>query len=128
MSVTSAHPMIKDATAASSDPQGPGHVSSDSEDEVFASSDPKAWAPTPPTPGRGLRLIRPYGESSALSDLRGSDFVSPGPQGGISASPVPWGSDLLSDKNSGPRVGPEPLQPLWSGGASLGARLGRVLM
>ena len=54
MSVTSAHPMVKDATVASSDPQGPGHDSSDSEDEVFASSDPKVWDLTPLTPGRGL--------------------------------------------------------------------------
>ena len=41
MSVMSAHPMVKDATAASSDPQGPGHASSNSEDEVSASSDPQ---------------------------------------------------------------------------------------
>ena len=77
MSVTSAHPMVKDATtassdpqgpghassnsedevSASSDPQGPGHASSDSEDEVSASSDPKAWAPTRPVPQGGLRLV-----------------------------------------------------------------------
>ena len=51
MSVTSTHPMVKDATATSSDtedevstssgPQGPGHASSDSEDKVSASSDPQ---------------------------------------------------------------------------------------
>jgi len=63
-----------------------------------------------------------------LSDPRGSDSVSPGPQGEISASSVPWGSDLLSDKNSGPREGPEPLQPLRHGGARPGARLGRILI
>ena len=106
-------------------PQG---VGCDSEDEVSASSYPKAWAPTPLTLGRGLRLIRSHGEGSALSDPRGSDSVSPGPQGKISASPVPWGSDLLPDKSSGPRVGPEPLQPLRRGGARPGARLERVLM
>ena len=38
MSVTSAHLMVKDAIADSSDPQGPGHASSDSEDEVSAST------------------------------------------------------------------------------------------
>ena len=50
-SITSPHPMVKDATtalsdsegevSASSDPQGPGHASSDAEDEVFTSSDPQ---------------------------------------------------------------------------------------
>ena len=35
---------------------------------------------------------------------------------------------MLPDKSSGPRVEPEPLQPLWHGGARLGAHLGRVLM
>jgi len=69
MSVTSAHPMVKDATttssgsedkvSASSNPQGPGHASSDSEDEVSTSSDPKAWAPPRPVPQGGLRLVRP---------------------------------------------------------------------
>ena len=108
---------------------------SDSEDEVSASSDTKAWAPTlrmrflpHPTPRRGLQLIRFHGEGSALSDPRGSDSVSPGSQGAISASPDPWGSDLLPDQSSGPRVGLEPLQPLQHRSARLGARLGRVLM
>ena len=69
-------------------------------------------------PQGGLRLVqRP-----------GSDSVSPGPQGEISASPIPWESDLLPDKSNGPRVGLEPLQPLRHGGAQPGARLGRVLM
>ena len=89
MSVTSAHPMVKDATAASSYPQGSGHASSDSEDEVSASFDPKAWAGTPPAPGRGVQLVRSHGEGSASSDPRGSDYVSPGPKGEIFASPIP---------------------------------------
>ena len=89
MSVTSPHPKVKDATATSSDSQGPGNVSSNSEDEVSASFDPKAWAPTPPTSGHGLQLVRSHGEGSASSDPRGSDSVSPGPQGEISALPVP---------------------------------------
>ena len=131
MSVISAHPMIKDATAASfdpedevsawSDPRGratpcptprtrflprptpsrglqlqgqgfclvrPQGVGSDSEDEVSASSDSKAWVLTPPTPRRGLRLVRSCGEDSASSAPQGSDFVSPGPRGEISALPA----------------------------------------
>ena len=35
---------------------------------------------------------------------------------------------MLPDKSSGPRVGPEPFQPLWHGGACPRARLGRILM
>ena len=35
---------------------------------------------------------------------------------------------MLPNKSSGPRVGPEPLQPLRHGGARPGARLGRDLM
>ena len=99
-----------------------------SKDEVSASSDPKAWAATSLTPGCGLRLVRSHGEGSASSDPRVLDSVSLGPQGEISASLVPLGSNLLPDKSSGPRVGPEPLQPLRRGGARPEARLGRVLM
>jgi len=50
-SITSPHPMVTDTTmtssdskdevSASSDPQGPSHTSSNSKDDVFASSDPK---------------------------------------------------------------------------------------
>ena len=97
MSVTSPHPMVKDATAASSDPQRPGHASSDSEDEISASSDPKAWAPTPrtrfpphPTPrrglrlrGRGFRLVRPQGVGSDSSDPRARAPTRPVPRGGL---------------------------------------------
>ena len=103
-------------------------MGTDSEDEVSTSSEPKAWAATPPTPGCGLRLVRSHGEGSASSDTRGSNSVSPGPKGEISASPVPWGLDLLPNKSSGPRVGLEPFQPLWHGGACPRARLGRILM
>ena len=103
-------------------------MGSDSEDEVSTLSDPMAWAATPLTLGHGLRLIRSYGEGSASSDPRGLDFISPVRQGEISALPIPWGSDLLPDKSSGPRVGPEPLQPLWHGGARPEAHLGCILM
>ena len=61
MSITSAHPMVKDATVASSNTQGLGHAFSDFDDEVFALFDPKAWPLTlrmrflpRPTPRRGL--------------------------------------------------------------------------
>ena len=63
----------------------------DSEDEVAASSYPKAWAPTPLTLGRRLRLIQSHGEGSASTDPQGLDFISPSRQGEISTSPVPWG-------------------------------------
>jgi len=86
----------KDATAASSDPQGPGHASSNSEDEVFASSDPKAWAPTPrmrfpprPTPRRGLRLLRPQGAGSDSSGPTGRAPPRPTPEGQIPSRPAP---------------------------------------
>ena len=65
-------------------------MGSDSDDEVSVSSDPKAWVATPPTLGRGLRLVRFHGKGSPSSDPRGSDFVSPGTQGEISAWIVPW--------------------------------------
>ena len=41
MSATSPYPMVKNVSAASPDPQGPGHTSSNSEDEVSALSDPQ---------------------------------------------------------------------------------------
>ena len=96
MSVTSPHPMVKDATAASSDPQGLGHALSDSEDKVSASSDPKAWAPTRPIPRGGLRLVRPPRVGFRLARSTGRDFR-------LARS---LGSDLLPNKSSGPRGDP----------------------
>ena len=96
MSVTSAHPMVKDATVASSDPQGPGHASSDSKDEVSASSDPKAWALTPrtrfpprPNPRRGLRLLRPQGAGSDSSGPMGRALPRLTPKGRIPSCSAP---------------------------------------
>jgi len=84
MSITSAHLMVKDATATSSDfedevstlsdPQGLGHASSNFEDEVSASSDPKAWALTRLVPRGGLCLVRPLRVRFYLAQPPGQDF------------------------------------------------------
>ena len=71
MSVTSPHLMVKGATAASSDPQGPGHASSH------------------PTPRRGLRLLRPQGAGSDSSGPTGSAPPRPTPEGRIPSHPAP---------------------------------------
>ena len=94
-SITSPHPMVKDAATASSDsegevfpsfnPQGPGHSSFDDEDEVSASSDPKG-------PGPASSDIED--EVSALFDPQGLGHASSGPTRRAPPRPTPVGRIL----------------------------------
>jgi len=89
MSVTSAHPMVKDATTTSSDsedevftssdPQGPSHASSNSKYDVSASFDPQ-------------------GVGHALSNFEDEVSVSSNPQGlGHASSNFEYEVSTLSD-------------------------------
>ena len=126
MSVTSPHPMVKNATTASSDPQGPDHTSSNSKDEVSASSDPegpghalsqpKAWAPTRPVPRGGLRLFRPPRVGFCLARSLGVGFATgqkQWPQGGtqtVSTTTAwrrtPWSTSRTCPDVTGGRIRP----------------------
>jgi len=78
MSVTSPHPMVKDATTDSFDPQGLGGASSNSEDEVLCLIRPQ---------GLGHALSKSKDEVSALSDPQGPGHASSNSMDEVFVSP-----------------------------------------
>ena len=97
----SPHPMVKDTTKASSDPQGPGHVSSNSKDEVSASSDPQ---------GLGHASSNSKDKISISSDPQGPGHASSNSGDEVSASsdPKAWAATCPV-----PREGLRLVQPPW---------------